>query len=67
MHNIDGSMTCVKLDEDLYISSFIFGPLEFGKSVGQWEPVMTVNYPIEREITIGVTTSASTTSEFSAA
>ena len=59
-------MTCVNLDEGLTVQSFTYGPIGLGAAIGRWEPVITVNYPIKKEVTIGVTTSESSGSEVSA-
>ena len=62
-------MSCVRLGPGVFdkLSSFTYGPLRLGKSIGQWEAVMTLNSPIEREITIGVETTESSSAEISAA
>ena len=68
MQTSDGAMTCVKLNVlHNALSSFTYGPLQLGKAIGSWMPVQTVNYPIKKEITIGVTTSVGASTEISAA
>ena len=68
MHTSDGSMSCVRLGDKVRnkLSSFTYGPLSLGKAIGQWEVVFTLNSPIEREITIGVETTESSSAEISA-
>ena len=61
-------MNCVRLDDGLLddLTSFTYGPLSLGKTIGYWESVMTLNSPIVRTIQIGVTTTESSSSEISA-
>ena len=68
MHTSDGSMSCVRLGDSVRnkLSSFTYGPLQLGKAIGQWDVVFTLNSPIEREITIGVETTESSSAEISA-
>lgn len=67
MHTPDDSMTCVKLEKvHNKLSSFTYGPLQLGKTIGKWEAVQTVNHPIDYEITVGVTKTDSSSTESSA-
>ena len=54
----DERMECVRLNDGLQngLSSFTYGPLEFGKAIGRWEAAQTVNSSIDYEIKIGVET-----------
>ena len=47
------------------LSSFTYGPYRHGKAIGRWEAVLSVNHPIETEITVGVTTTDSSSKELS--
>ena len=68
MHTSDDRLTCVPLGSAVFnkLSSFTYGPLRLGSAIGRWDPVMTVNYPIKKEVRIGVSTTESNSSEISA-
>lgn len=68
MHISDGSMSCVRLGDGVRnkLSSFTYGPISLGKTIGTWESVMTFNAPFERKIEVGVTKTDSSASETSA-
>ena len=69
MHTSDGSMSCVRLSDGVRnkLSSFTYGPISLGKTIGSWETVFTYNAPFERKIEVGVTKTDSSASETSAA